>query len=197
MARKKKKKASKKTSKKKTKSTKKTTSKKKTTKKKQYDDNLSLKLWLILVVFLLVLGLILSNLYWIQNHKMIINLCQNVNTINAGRVVKNNNVNHTIAMANPASEYCVQAGGVLDIREKPDSSQYGVCIFPNKKECEEWALFRGECPEDGIDVSSYRTVLESYCAITGGEVDEEEGECIFSEENVCDLEAYYSGECKK
>src|SRR6056297_267935 len=196
MARKKKKKASKKTSKKKTKSTKKTTSKKKTTKKKQYDDILSLKLWLILVVFLLVLGLILSNLYWKQNQKMIINLCQNVNTIGAGQVVKSNNVNKKVSMSNPASEYCLQSGGELEIQKKSDGSQYGICVFPNGNKCEEWALLKGECPAQGVDTSSYRTVLESYCAITGGEVDEENYKCIFSENKSCDLEAYYKGRCR-
>lgn len=47
-------------------------------------------------------------------------------------------------IANPASENCVAQGGVVDIRENPDG-QYGVCVFADKSECEEWAFYRKEC----------------------------------------------------
>ena len=51
-------------------------------------------------------------------------------------------------LANPASVNCEKKGGKLDIR-KGKKGEYGVCKFPNGKECEEWALFRGKCsPED-------------------------------------------------
>lgn len=50
------------------------------------------------------------------------------------------------AIANPASTYCVEQGYKLEIRTDPLSGgQYGVCIFPDGKECEEWKFFRGEC----------------------------------------------------
>lgn len=197
MARKKKAKTSKKAKVTKKSGKKKTSPKKNKKKTKRNDEILSLKLWLILVVFLLVLGLILSNLYWKQNQKMIINLCQNVNTIGAGQTVKTNNVNKKVALSNPASENCLQYGGKIEMREKPDGSQYGICIFPNGNKCEEWALFKGECPAQGVDISGYRTVLESYCAMTGGEVDEENYKCIFSENKSCDLEDYYNGKCRR
>ncbi|NYZ74395.1 DUF333 domain-containing protein [Candidatus Micrarchaeota archaeon] len=47
-------------------------------------------------------------------------------------------------MANPASVYCEDNGGTLEIREGEDG-QYGVCKLPGGVECEEWAFFRGEC----------------------------------------------------
>lgn len=48
-------------------------------------------------------------------------------------------------MANPASVNCVNLGGRVDIRTDPTSGgQYGVCVFSNGTECEEWKLFRGE-----------------------------------------------------
>jgi putative hemolysin len=50
-----------------------------------------------------------------------------------------------IAMANPASVYCVQSGYRLEIRTGTDGGQYGVCLFPDGAECEEWAFFRNEC----------------------------------------------------
>ena len=50
-------------------------------------------------------------------------------------------------IANQASKNCIDKGGRLEIRTNADGSQYGVCIFPNGHECEEWAFFRGECRE--------------------------------------------------
>ncbi len=49
-------------------------------------------------------------------------------------------------MANPASEKCIEDGYKLEIREDASGNQYGVCIFLDNSECEEWAYFRGECP---------------------------------------------------
>ncbi|MFA5072504.1 MAG: DUF333 domain-containing protein [Nitrospirota bacterium] len=49
------------------------------------------------------------------------------------------------AIANPASVYCVESGYVNELRTMPDGSQHGICMFPDKTECEEWAFFRNEC----------------------------------------------------
>lgn len=48
-------------------------------------------------------------------------------------------------IANPASTYCVEKGGTSEIRTAEDGSQFGVCIFPDGSECDEWAFFKGEC----------------------------------------------------
>jgi len=48
-------------------------------------------------------------------------------------------------MPNPASVYCAEKGNTLEFRTAADGNQSGVCIFPDKSECEEWAYFRGEC----------------------------------------------------
>ncbi len=50
-----------------------------------------------------------------------------------------------IGMPNPASAYCAQNGGKLEIRKDAQGGEYGVCIFADGSECEEWAFFRGEC----------------------------------------------------
>ncbi|PZX30832.1 conserved exported hypothetical protein [Cupriavidus phytorum] len=49
-----------------------------------------------------------------------------------------------IGMANPASVNCAQRGGKLQIVSTP-AGQTGICTFPSGKQCEEWALMRGEC----------------------------------------------------
>jgi putative hemolysin len=48
-------------------------------------------------------------------------------------------------MANPASVYCEEHGGILDIRTDASGGQSGICIFEDGSECDEWAYFRGEC----------------------------------------------------
>ena len=48
-------------------------------------------------------------------------------------------------MPNPASVYCEQNGNKLEIRTAADSSQNGICVFPDGSTCDEWAYFRGEC----------------------------------------------------
>jgi putative hemolysin len=45
---------------------------------------------------------------------------------------------------NPASKYCADQGGKLEIRTEA-AGQVGYCLFPNGSECEEWAFMRGEC----------------------------------------------------
>ena len=52
----------------------------------------------------------------------------------------------SLAAPNPASVYCEEQGYQLEIRTDPESGgQYGVCVFPDKTECEEWVFYRGEC----------------------------------------------------
>ncbi|WP_231907998.1 MULTISPECIES: DUF333 domain-containing protein [Cupriavidus] len=50
-------------------------------------------------------------------------------------------------MPNPASANCAQRGGTLQIVSSA-AGQAGTCSFPNGKQCEEWALLRGECSPD-------------------------------------------------
>lgn len=48
-------------------------------------------------------------------------------------------------IANPASVYCEEKGGKLEIRTDGEGSQYGICILTNGTECDEWAYYRGTC----------------------------------------------------
>lgn len=54
-----------------------------------------------------------------------------------------------VGLANPASVNCLKQGGTLQMRQEPRGT-YGVCVFKGGRECEEWALFRGECPVGGL-----------------------------------------------
>jgi len=106
--------------------------------------------------------------------------------------------------ANPASENCIEKGGTLSIVERGDGSQYGICYFEDNRQCEEWDLLRGECPEGGLKVTGYITPAAQYCAITGGaytitgenNTDNEQGTCTFKNGAVCDVWEYYNGKCE-
>lgn len=68
----------------------------------------------------------------------------------------------SIGLANPASVYCEEQGGTLEIRSDADGGQYGVCIFADGSECEEWAHFRGECqPSDSTGAQTVGDDFES------------------------------------
>jgi putative hemolysin len=45
----------------------------------------------------------------------------------------------------PASVFCQENGGTLEIREDNGGGQVGYCVFDDGSECEEWAFYREEC----------------------------------------------------
>lgn len=98
-------------------------------------------------------------------------------------------------LANPASQRCVQEGGMLQIEQRPDGGQFGVCVFADNRQCEEWALFRVECPAGGLRVTGYLTPEARYCAITGGKVSDKD--CILPDGKTCDAVAYFAGTCTR
>lgn len=107
-------------------------------------------------------------------------------------------------LANPASQNCVTLGGTLSIERRADGGEYGVCVFADNYQCEEWALFRGECPRNGLRVTGYVSAAGRYCAITGGRyavVTEgaagEVGVCLLPGGKTCDATAYYAGTCRR
>ena len=55
-------------------------------------------------------------------------------------------MNNPVGIANPASTHCVKLGGKLEIRTTP-RGEVGICHLPGGVICEEWSLFRGECPK--------------------------------------------------
>jgi len=57
-------------------------------------------------------------------------------------------------IANPASVFCEANNYTLDIRTSA-GGQYGVCMFPDGSECDEWQFFRGECT-----IGMHQQVLE-------------------------------------
>jgi Tol biopolymer transport system component/putative hemolysin len=106
-------------------------------------------------------------------------------------------------IANPASQYCLEQGGTLAIEVRGDGGQFGICYFEDNRQCEEWALYYGDCPVGGLKVTGYITSAAQYCTITGGtyaitgedNTDIEQGTCTFKNDAVCDVWDYYNGKC--
>ena len=59
---------------------------------------------------------------------------------------------------NPAAAYCKFLGYGTQVRKDLQGNEYGVCIFPDGSECDEWEFFRGICGKE-----------YSYCAKKGCE----------------------------
>ncbi len=106
-------------------------------------------------------------------------------------------------IANPASVNCEKQGGQLSSQKRPDGGEYGVCLFEDNRQCEEWALLRGDCPVGGVKITGYVTQAAVFCAISGGEykitansnTDQEQGTCTFKSGKTCDAAAYFAGTC--
>ena len=109
----------------------------------------------------------------------------------------------TTRLANPASKNCVDHGGILTIRKRADGGEYGICVLEDNRQCEEWAMLRGDCPVGGIKITGYITPAAQYCVITGGiykivadsNSDREQGTCTFKNGRTCDVWSYYAGKC--
>ena len=108
-----------------------------------------------------------------------------------------------VGLPNPASQNCLDQGGDLIIMERGDGGQYGVCLFEDNRQCEEWALMNGDCPVGGLKVTGYITDAAVYCAITGGTYEitgtdaagVEQGTCTLPDATTCDVWEYYNGTC--
>ena len=103
---------------------------------------------------------------------------------------------------NPATQNCLDRGGQHATEQRGDGGEYGVCLFEDNRQCEEWAMAHGECPVGGVKVSGYNTSAARYCAITGGQytptgnegAPDEQGTCAINGAQ-CDVWAYYNGQC--
>jgi putative hemolysin len=99
-------------------------------------------------------------------------------------------------LANPASVNCSKSGGQLIIEKRGDGGEYGVCYFDDNKACEEWALFRGECPKGGVKTIGLDSVDQKYCAWSGGQtLAVANAFCTFKNGKKCLTEIFYNGKC--
>lgn len=108
----------------------------------------------------------------------------------------NQNSDSNSELANPASVNCEKLGGNLEIKENGSGGQYGLCMFEDNMACEEWALYRGECPVGGIKTTGYDNIQQMYCAWSGGKtLAVENATCTLPGGQVCPVDEYYNGTC--
>jgi len=116
---------------------------------------------------------------------------------------------------NAATINCINKGKTLVIQNRGDGEEYGVCIFGDNLQCEEWALYRKECPDGGAKITDQMTPAARYCVVTGGVYKaaardsnkyyafirryllpvKEEGTCTFKNYTYCDAWDYFDGFC--
>ena len=128
---------------------------------------------------------------------------------------------YKIEIPNPALLNCINKGGTILIQKKGDGGEYGICIFEDNRQCEEGALFKGECPVGGVKITGYVTQAAQYCVITGGSYKvspqhgnkyyefifqylvpnlvpiKEQGTCTFNNGKSCNVWDYFNGKCSK
>jgi putative hemolysin len=73
------------------------------------------------------------------------------------------------ALPNPASVFCEEQGGRLEIRTDASGGQAGFCVFADGSECEEWAYIRGEC-QPGGDSDTSPTAVATAAPPEGWEI---------------------------
>lgn len=86
------------------------------------------------------------------------------------KIIDKSDEENIIGLPNPASVYCVEEGGTLEIREDVDGNQTGFCIFDDGSECEEWKLFNGECKKGDLfckDMCGDGVCQEIVCMAVG------------------------------
>jgi len=67
-------------------------------------------------------------------------------------------------LANPASVFCTERGGRLNITTDATGGQVGQCIFPDGSQCEEWAFYQGKCapgPSQAATAASSANLTEA------------------------------------
>ncbi len=141
-------------------------------------------IWFVVGLFILTLLLLASAfIAYLNSHESMI-------------TERLNQSESSSSLANPASEYCLSQGGKLEIQDKEDGSQYGLCYFEDNRACEEWALFRGYCPIGGRKTTGFDTIEQMFCAWSGGEtVAMPDSSCTLPDGRSCLNEDLYTGNC--
>lgn len=96
--------------------------------------NLNWKICLLIILLLLINGCIISEDYKSDNSQ------PKEKVDNETKVYE--------GAADPSTVYCIELGYEGKTITNDEGGQYGICIFPDKSECDTWAFFRGKCGQE-------------------------------------------------
>jgi len=102
----------------------------------------------------------------------------------------------TTTLANPASVYCHDHGGISQIITLGNGAQDGLCNFEDNYSCEEWAMMRGNCPMGGVRTTGYDNEGQMYCAWLGGKtLAVPNSQCELPNGHTCSTDSLWAGTC--
>jgi len=98
--------------------------------------------------------------------------------ISLGKDKNSGDLGDNVGLANPASVYCINQSGSLEIRTDSTGGQYGVCIFDDGSECEEWKFFRAECGQMCGGIAGIMCPEGETCNMQGKIYPDASGICV-------------------
>ena len=130
-------------------------------------------------------------MFYFQDH----NLWSNRANVDCSSKKEINKQVAPVALANPASTFCVENGGQWKTWNN-QVGERGICYYSALNQCEEWAMFRGECPVGGADLREYiNDKNKQYCLMVGGTV-VDDNDCTLLSGTTCNLVELGSGLCQ-
>lgn len=94
-------------------------------------------------------------------------------------------------IANPASEFCEEQGGTVEIVTDDAGNQSGICRLPEGTEIDEWEYYRQYHADEGAGLANPAAV---FCEEQGGVVSGDEPMCELTDGSVVDAWEYYRSE---
>jgi putative hemolysin len=95
-------------------------------------------------------------------------------------------------VANPASVFCEEQGGTVEIVDDAEGNQLGICHLPDGTEVDEWEYYRRFHEEDGD--AGLANPAAVFCEEQGGTVSGAEPMCELPNGTVVDAWEYFREE---
>jgi uncharacterized protein len=94
-------------------------------------------------------------------------------------------------IANPASEFCEEQGGTVEIATDDAGNQSGICRLSDGTEIDEWEYYRRYHVDEGAGLANPAAV---FCEEQGGVVSGDEPMCELPDGSVVDAWEYFRSE---